>query len=82
MAGAYFAELLTRSPGNKEFERFTYQTLAHVALNELRFDQARGVEVKLSARGYGRTYEPARVWADALRECSLPARLAPAAIGG
>ena len=40
LARAYFTELLTRSPG-KEFQRFAHQTLAHVALNDLRFDQAR-----------------------------------------
>src|SRR5688500_4647165 len=37
---------------------------------------------KLSARGYGRTYGPARVWTGALRECSWRTRPAPAAIGG
>ncbi|EPX56789.1 hypothetical protein D187_007223 [Cystobacter fuscus DSM 2262] len=41
LARAWFAELLMRREGDKEYERFAHQSLANLALSELRFDLAR-----------------------------------------
>jgi len=68
LARAYFAELLTRTPGNKEFERFIHQTLAHVALSELRFDLARVEIDQALATGLPLTFSGAMALAELSRQ--------------
>lgn len=71
LARASFAELLTRSPG-KEFQRFAHQTLAHVALRELRFELAREEMDLALATGLPLTFNGAMALAELSRQRAAP----------
>ncbi|WP_224242450.1 CHAT domain-containing protein [Hyalangium gracile] len=68
LARAWFSELLERNRGNTQFELFAHQNLAHVALNELRFDQARAALDQALATGLPLTPVGAMALADISRQ--------------
>ncbi|QRK11514.1 CHAT domain-containing protein [Archangium violaceum] len=72
LARACFAELLARFQGNKEYERFAHQSLAHVALTELRFDLARAEFDQAMATGLPLTFVGTLALADLSRQKPAP----------
>ncbi|HYH98618.1 CHAT domain-containing protein [Hyalangium sp.] len=70
---ACFTELLARNPPeDKAFERFAHQTLAHLALSELRFELARVEIDRAMATGLPLTYGGAMALADISRRRPAP----------
>ena len=72
LARAYFTQYLARKPGDKENERFTHQSLAHVALSELRFDVARREIDQALATNLPLTYSGAVALAEISRQRPAP----------
>lgn len=72
LARAYLAQHLALKPGDKDFERFAHQSLAHVALSELRFDAARREIDQAIATGLPLTYIGALALADISRQRPAP----------
>ncbi|WNG17968.1 CHAT domain-containing protein [Cystobacter fuscus] len=72
LARAYFAELLTRHEGDKEYERFAHQILANLALSGLRFDLARVELDRAMATGLPLTFVGALALADLSRQRPAP----------
>ncbi|WP_224371191.1 CHAT domain-containing protein [Hyalangium versicolor] len=68
LARAYFSEMLERNRGNAQFSLFAHQNLAHVALNELRFDQARAEIDQARATGLPLSHVGAMALADLSRQ--------------
>lgn len=72
LARAYFTQYLARKPGDKENARYTHQSLAHVALSELRFDVARKEIDQALATNLPLTYSGATALADISRQRPAP----------
>lgn len=72
LARAWFAELLTRHQGDKPYERFAHQSLAHLALSELRFDVARAEIDRAMATGLPLTFVGTMALADLSRQSPSP----------
>jgi hypothetical protein len=72
LARAYLGELLEKRRGDAAFERYAYQNLAHLAIQELRFGQARAELDQALATGLPLTYTGALALAEVARHHPSP----------
>jgi hypothetical protein len=73
LARAYLGELLEKRRGDAAFERYAYQNLAHLAIQELRFGRARAEINQALATGLPLTYTGALALSEIARHHPSPA---------